>query len=553
MATLQEIRQRYPQYEDLSDAELAFGFYRNFYSDMPIIEFSKQIGMNQTQALDLLRFANTQGVRGMRSVETAPTVGGTAMGAARGAFQGLSMGLGDEIVAGGVAAARRLSGDERPISEIYQQELERERERIGEFRETSPAAAITSEIAGGIALPFGAARSIRQGAALGGATGAGYGFGSGEGGIENRLTGAVTGGVLGALLGGGATAAAGGITRQFEAYMTNRAARAAAEGAAGIQQLRDEANAAYEAARNAGVQIDPQEYQDLIQRITSDIAGGAGRPIRPALTPKSADVLSAMEDFAGRAVGIDDLDYLRQLAQTPAGMVTDKAEQRAASLIISGIDDFIGNLTPAQVVSNPNAARGAAEALQEARDLWGRMRRTEQIENIIRIAREGGYAGGFESGLKTQIGRIIRNPRLRRGFSDAEIALLQDIQQGTPLGRILAGISYLGFSPSGGRTPIQGGGLLTGAITGATMGGPAGAVIGAGVEALGTTGLRAIREMSLGQKADLYAQVIASGQAQNIMRQYPSLLQELQAAASAVTRGGATTLPTGLLQTPGPQ
>ena len=173
MATLQEIRQRYPQYEDLSDAELAFGFYRNFYSDMPIIEFSKQIGMNQSQSLDLLRFANTQGVRGMQTVETGPTVGGGVMGAARGALQGLSMGLGDEIVAGGTAAVRRLTGDERPISEIYEQELGRERARIGEFRETNPAAAIASEIAGGVALPLGAARTIRQGAALGGATGAG--------------------------------------------------------------------------------------------------------------------------------------------------------------------------------------------------------------------------------------------------------------------------------------------------------------------------------------------------------------------------------------------
>lgn len=566
MASIQEIRQQYPQYDDLSDAELAFRFHRNFYSDIPIIQFTKDLGMDTTQALDVLRFANTQGVRGMQAVETAPEVGGTGTGMLRSAMQGLTMGFGDELVAGGVAAARQLTGDERAFPEIYGEELQRERGRIGEFRETNPVLATTSEIAGGIAAPLGTARTVGQGAMIGAGAGAAYGFGTGEGGIENRATGAATGGVLGALLGAGGTAAAQGLTRQFERYMTNRAARAAAEGAESIQQLREEANAAYQAARNAGVQIDQNAYQQLIDRITSDIAGGAGRPVRAALTPKSADVLSAMRDFTGRAVGLDDLEYIRQLAQTPAGMVTDRAEQRAASMIISGIDDFVENLDEG-VMRMPDtnllrmfglevAEGGAAtpeqaiQSLGRARDLWARMRRTETIQNIIDVARSGGYAGGFESGLKTQIGAILRNPRKRRGFSEAELQLLEDIQRGTPVGRVLAGISYLGFSPSGGRTPVQGGGLLTGGLAGGLMGGPIGALIGASTEAAATTALRAIREMSLGRKADLYAQIIASGQADAIMRQYPALMRELQAIATAATRGGVTTLPTGLLQTP---
>lgn len=566
MATIEEIRQQYPQYDDLSDAELAFGFHRNFYSDMPIIEFTKQLGMNTTQALDVLRFANTQGVRGMQGTQSEPDVGGTGTGMLRSAIQGMSMGFGDELVAGGVAAARSLTGDERPISDIYQEELQRERARIGEFREESPVLSTVSEIAGGVALPLGAARNVGQGALIGAGTGAAYGFGTGEGGVENRATGAATGGVLGALLGAGGTAAAQGITRQFERYMTNRAARAAAQGADSVQQLRDEANAAYRAARNAGVQIDADQFNALVNRVTSEISGGEGRPLRSTLIPGSADVLDEMRTFAGRAVGLDDLEYLRQRAQEPASLLGNKPEQRAASIIISGIDDFVENLDesamrmrdPSQLslfgqVGDEAGARTPQEALDilaRGRELWGRMRRTEQIENIIRVAREGGYAGGFESGLKTQIGRIIRNPKLRRGFSEEEIALLQDIQLGTPLGRILAGISYLGFSPSGGRTTMQGGGLLTGALAGSALGGPVGAVAGAGIEAALTTGLRAIREMSLGQKADLYAQVIASGQAQQIMRQYPTLMRELQNAASAITRGSVTQLPTGLLQTP---
>jgi len=545
MATIEEIRQQYPQYSDLSDAALMAGIYNTHYSDMPVQGFIKTLmtdyGMGMDQVREFSDIARSGGAQFGTRVEIGPEVGGGAVGTARGLLQGMTAGGADELVAGGVAGLRSLTGDERPMSDIYSQELERERQRIGEFRETNPVMAYGSEFAGGAAVPLGTANTVRGAAAVGGGMGATAGFLSGEGGIENRATGAVTGGILGALLGGGLQAGAQGLTRSFENYMTRRAAKAVAEGAESVQQLRDEAARAYAAARNAGVEIDPQAYQQLIQNVTSEIAGGAGRPVRAALTPKSADVLSAMEEFAGRAVGIDDLEYIRQLAQTPAGMVTDKAEQRAASLIINGIDDFMGNLDPAQIVSNPNAARGAVDALTQARDLWGRMRRTERIQNIIDTAKAGGYAGGFESGIKTQIGTILRNPKLRRGFSEAELNLLSEIQQGTPIGRVLAGISYLGFSPSGGRS-----GLLT---SGGTWGGLAatGGVVPALLGAGAATALRAVREMSLEDQARLYTQVIASGKANEVAQQLPELMRYLQSIAAATTRGGANVMPSDIL------
>jgi len=40
-----EIRQKYPQYNDLSDTELAQGFHKKFYSDMDFNDFSQKIGL----------------------------------------------------------------------------------------------------------------------------------------------------------------------------------------------------------------------------------------------------------------------------------------------------------------------------------------------------------------------------------------------------------------------------------------------------------------------------------------------------------------------------
>lgn len=47
MPTLNEIREKYPQYNDMDDAALAMALHKKFYADMPIEEFSTKIGYNQ--------------------------------------------------------------------------------------------------------------------------------------------------------------------------------------------------------------------------------------------------------------------------------------------------------------------------------------------------------------------------------------------------------------------------------------------------------------------------------------------------------------------------
>jgi hypothetical protein len=42
---IQQIRQKYPQYDDLSDAQLAAALHQKFYADMPKVEFDRKIGL----------------------------------------------------------------------------------------------------------------------------------------------------------------------------------------------------------------------------------------------------------------------------------------------------------------------------------------------------------------------------------------------------------------------------------------------------------------------------------------------------------------------------
>ena len=48
---IQEIRQKYPQYNDLSDEQLADGFHSKFYSDISKEDFYKSLGVNPPPSL----------------------------------------------------------------------------------------------------------------------------------------------------------------------------------------------------------------------------------------------------------------------------------------------------------------------------------------------------------------------------------------------------------------------------------------------------------------------------------------------------------------------
>lgn len=66
MATLSEIRQQYPQYEDMPDAKLADALYNKFYTDMPREQFNEKVGLKPQEGF---------GDR-LQKVWDNPTVGG---------------------------------------------------------------------------------------------------------------------------------------------------------------------------------------------------------------------------------------------------------------------------------------------------------------------------------------------------------------------------------------------------------------------------------------------------------------------------------------------
>ena len=59
MATIANIRQQYPQYEDVPDVELADALHQKFYSDIPKIDFYKSINLTGA-SLNRANLTNTK-------------------------------------------------------------------------------------------------------------------------------------------------------------------------------------------------------------------------------------------------------------------------------------------------------------------------------------------------------------------------------------------------------------------------------------------------------------------------------------------------------------
>lgn len=197
MATIAEIRQKYPQYNDLSDTELADAFHGRFYSDIPKEDFYKTLGVTSA------------GPAPQPKPQPEPT-SGPAKGSllrtvddfVRGAADTVTFGFADEI-AGGLNSL--FSG------KSYADSVAAERARDAE----GGTARTVGQVSGAILPISQGANLVKQGlnlvkvaptatkvaAGTGALTGGAYGVGSAEGDLGDRAAGGAQGAVTGAILG----------------------------------------------------------------------------------------------------------------------------------------------------------------------------------------------------------------------------------------------------------------------------------------------------------------------------------------------------------------
>lgn len=243
--------------------------------------------------------------------------------------------------------------------------------------------------------------------------------------VEDPYAGMVAG-LLGAVAGGRATAAAGNVARG-----TVSAGRMATTPTP--QELRREAQTAYARAENAGVTYDPAAVQTFGQNLALELRNAG---FDEGLHPRAAVALRRIQEAGATPAGassaspvrFEDLDILRRVARN-ARLSQDPDERRIGGIITREIDNFALQPPGNAVVSGDS--RAASEAIREARSAWSRMRKSDEIEDLVERARFSATAtnGRMDEALRNEFANLARSIQRgsNPGFTPAEVANIERI------------------------------------------------------------------------------------------------------------------------------
>jgi hypothetical protein len=444
---------------------------------------------------------------------------------------GLTFGLGNRA-----AAAIKAPFTDK----TYSQELEAMRNQTRGARARAGSAGLAADIGGSMVVPMAAARrgatllgrfgtagmsgakGVGARAGLAATEGAAYGAAQAAGRGEDIQQGATFGAI-----GGGAGSMAGdvisaGIGKASSAInkMTGKA-----KPIPELKQLREAANAAYQKADDAGVIIRPEPMQRLNAQIQADLADFG---FDPALQPRLKPVIDRLQAAGEGNITLKGIDTIRKVANN-ARVSQDPAERKLGGMLISRIDDFIDNVKPSDVLTG-DPVKGAS-ALSQARKIWRRIAKNEELNTAVRKAelRAGstGSGGNTENAIRQNLRRIVEKGR---GWTPDEMKALEEIVMGTPTQNVMRLAGKL--SPSGN-------GLMAALGVGGAMVNP---MIGAA--SLGGMGAKAIADRGVMRGVAALDELIRAGGT-------PQALASFKGAIASLSQAQRETLIRAAFGTPG--
>lgn len=223
-------------------------------------------------------------------------------------------------------------------------------------------------------------------------------------------------------------------------------------------ELSEAAQAAYKRADESGIAMKAESFDTMKSKLIADLQSDG---IDPTLHPKATAAMKRLMDKEG-SITLKEAETLRRVA-SDAMDTLEKSDARNAGKIVDAIDDYIENIKDSDLVSGE--AKDAA-ALAEARGLYSRKRKAEEMERLMDRAKLA--ASGYENGLRIEFRNLVKNDRKFRRYSKEEQAAIRRVAEGGTAENALRLIGKL--APTG----IVSGGLSSGA--GMVAMGPLGAV-----------------------------------------------------------------------------
>ncbi len=444
MASIAEIRQKFPQYEDLSDEQLAGAIHKKFYADMPVEEFNSKVGLAQSGYQQAT--ANASGMsqlKGGPGPNVDPNDNYVSQGLS-GFNEGLANMLGapveiaNSVIGAGMSGVNAVAGtDFKPApfpaggqdffkkmlaptiaeesADPAKRGLRRVAEEVGAW--AVPGLGVVAKAAKPLKMAVGEIAS-----ALGSGTGAAVAQQVAPGNPLAEFAGQMVGGMT-----------PGGVARWAKGGRGAPAPK--------VEDLQAAKAAAYKAADDAGVTYAPQGYDTMLTDIVAAFKKDRFNPKRHSV---AASVFEDLVAERGKPMTLTELDQLRQIVRRDVVNPSYKSAELAADghfgeIILDEIDNLIAS----------NSQGGAA--ITAARELNTRLRKTELIETALvkarRRAESTGSGGNINNAIRQNIRAILDDPKKARAFNAEERKAMESLVK---QGKIEDLLRWVGkFSPGG--------------------------------------------------------------------------------------------------------
>jgi hypothetical protein len=352
---------------------------------------------------------------------------------------------------------------------------------------------------------------------------AGYGALSGAGGAAGAALGQKVGGdtgeQVGAMLGSIAApvAAAGAIQGAKGVIDRSQEASLIKEAAPTIDALKTKAREVYKKIDDTGAVVSSDRFDQLSRELASTMrSSGFNKKIHP----KVSAALDEIDLNTGKNQPLSEVDIYRRIARSAAAS-SEPDEARLGSEMVAKIDEFMDSLKPDDLVGGNS--QGVGKMYKEARGLWSRAKKAEDIELIIEKAKN--QASGFENGLRRQMASFINNPKNLRGYTKDELAAMQKVVRGGGLENTAKFLGKFGFTEGQATSVLM---SSLGVAGGAAVGGSVGAVA---VPLVGQVSKNLAQKMTR-NNAEMVSRIVRSGKdANSIAKAYFSSVPPRQRAA----------------------
>ena len=459
-----ELRKKHPEYDDMSDGALAYGFYQKNYTDIPMGEFADKVKLSSAGFKEMIATAKESGVTPTTSSTTESGPGndvitgfnqqdqsfvnpdmetmGMKEGLLSSAAQGITMGWSDEITGHMGAIAESLGGSELSYDDLYTRMKEFEENRLKDFRKTNPKSAFASEVGGAIATSVAATPAMAllktpkflmdlsagmKAFITSGGVGAIYGAGTADEG--ERGENALKVGTLSAFGGFLLQKPLGFVSSKYDKLVTK------ANQSPTIQNLKELKNTAYTKVKELGIKFEGV----AIEKFRKEGLDSLDESFDPVLNKYAASAKKLFEDTLDDAyikgISFENLDRLQR--QLWAKLKESSGQEVKIYPFINAVNNLIK--------SHPDTS-AAAMAAKSANAIYNKAKAVDwEFTKVLNNAQITGNKG---QKYKMAVRNILNNKNLRNTFNDVDIKTMEAFLKGNISDKMLSAIGKL--SPTNG-------------------------------------------------------------------------------------------------------